>query len=159
MGEIAGPQRLESSHETSSFACREGAESFATWLRQHALVQQKIGTSVTHVLCRGVEVRGYYSLACTSVTSRKLGSGASPAIMLGKLARSAEEDRGLGSQLLSHALRTCLAVSQKIGARAVVLDPIAPKVGEWYRLRGFKTLDGDRLFMKLSQVRSATIAP
>jgi hypothetical protein len=57
--------KLLPTHEVESFDC--GKEPLNDFLKRFALVNQRNGSSLTYVACRGQRVVGYYSLAVGSV--------------------------------------------------------------------------------------------
>lgn len=106
------------------------------------------------------EVVAYFSFAPHLIVRRdlprRLARGAPeavPAILLARLARHVDLDVGLGRHLLFDAFEICLAASDLIGGRFLVVDAIDAEAGAWYQRRGFLRVPGSsRLFLKMSTI-------
>lgn len=150
--------------------CRCGHASLDAWLCEHAHTATRQGTR-TYVLLEGDAdvVAGYFAIAPhlleRDAARRRIGRGAPdrvPAILLAKLAvREDLQGRGLGADLLIHALTTILNAARSAGGRVVVVDAIDDDAAGFYRAHDFTPSPADphRLVLKLSTVAQALGLP
>jgi GNAT superfamily N-acetyltransferase len=159
---------LGSNHELATFRC--GKPSLDEWLHRHARNAAGQGTRTYVLLAEpGNEVVGYFAIA-----PHLLGRGEAPknivrgaperipAILLAKLALDARlHGRGLGGDLLVHALSTITAAARTAGGRIVVVEAIDEAAAAFYRVHDFREVPGNplRLVMKLSTVAGALGVP
>ncbi|MGI8506349.1 MAG: GNAT family N-acetyltransferase [Solirubrobacteraceae bacterium] len=68
---------------------------------------------------------------------------------------SGERGTGLGGELLIDALRRCVRGGREFGGRAVVVDAIDPDAEAFYRHFGFKELERQRLWRRVSDIDRA----
>lgn len=133
-------------HETQDF--NSGSQPLDTWLHQYAYQAEQSKSARTYVLCLGSHVIAYYSLVVSEVQNAgasRLTKGLSrhpvPTIKLARLAVDARyQGRGIGVFLLTDALERALHVSQIVGARAVIVDPIDEAADRFYEKFGFESL-------------------
>ena len=100
---LTAPEPLNDSHLIDQFEC--GEPSLDDWLRRRASANQASGASRTFVVCRGVQVLGYYALAAGGITSSEAPSRLRrnmpdpiPVMVLGRLAVDRREHgKGLGN--------------------------------------------------------------
>jgi GNAT superfamily N-acetyltransferase len=158
---------LGAHHELDTFRC--GEPSLDEWLRRHARNATGQGTR-THVLLAeaGDDVAGYFAIA-----PHLLGRGDAPrsvrgapdripAILLAKLALDERlHGRGLGSDLLAHALTTIVAAARAARGRILVVEAIDEAAGAFYRAHDFQEVPSNphRLVMKLSTAARALGIP
>ncbi len=128
---LVAPIPLGASHDVSGFDC--GREELNTFLRLHALENQRTGRSRTYVLLDDTAAVGYYSLAPSAVLyedapARVLKgqpSGDVPCMLLARLAIDKRaQGRGLGSDLCRHALERTLAAHEIVGGRALLVHAL-----------------------------------
>ena len=144
---VRPPERLNVGHDVSGF--RNGKHlSLDDWLRNRALAGEGLSAR-TYVVCdAGAENRvvGYYAISTAmeeriALPSAKLRRGMPeqvPLLLVGRLAVDrAFQGIGLGGDLLSDALRRCLAVSEIAGVRAVVAHAIDDAAISFYQRHGF----------------------
>lgn len=155
---------LDDSHQLNQFVC--GRPDLDEWLRHHARNATRQGTR-TYVLIdeTSAAVVGYFAVAPHLIereqAPRGVGRGAPqriPAILLAKLALDERlQGRGLGSELLVHALTTILTAARSAGGRVVVVDAIDDAAAGFYGAHDFQPSPTDprRLVLKLSTVASA----
>jgi len=158
-----GPVELLDSgrHDSQSFA--SGVAELDDWLRRTAEVAAAAGTAATSVLCRGSRIIGYYALAMGSVEHRgapsRLRRGQPdpiPVLLLTRLALDrAEQDHGLGADLLQDALIRAVAGARQYGARAVIVDAINDRAAAFYARHGFLPLGGRRLYRRITDIDRA----
>ncbi|MDG4885476.1 GNAT family N-acetyltransferase [Mesorhizobium sp. WSM4884] len=145
--QIRPPERLTVGHDVSEF--RNGKHpSLDDWLRNRALAGEGLSAR-TYVVCdadANDRVVGYYAISTAmeervALPSARLRHGMPeqiPLLLIGRLAvDQAFQGVGLGSDLLSDALRRCLAVSDIAGVRAVVTHAIDDEAMGFYQRHGF----------------------
>lgn len=159
---------LSSGHHLDSF--HSGTPSLDDWLRRHARNAARQGTR-TYVLSdeQTDGVSGYFAIAphllAREEAPKSIGRGAPariPAILLAKLALDQRlHGRGLGSELLVHALTTITAAARTAGGRIIVVDAIDDRAAAFCRAHDFQPAlsDTQRLVMKLSTAASALSLP
>lgn len=160
-GSPSVPTPLTGDHETDAFDC--GVPELDSWLRGRAYRAQRNDTSRVFVTCRGQEVRGYYALAAGSVVRVEAPKPIArntpetiPVFLLGRLAvDQREQGSGLGGFLLRDALLRCLAASESIGARAVMVDAISDVAAAFYTRYEFRPapFNPRTLFLPMSVIR------
>lgn len=155
---------LTDGHNLDTFTC--GHPALDTWLREHAQRATRQGTR-TYLLIedRTAAVAGYYAITPHLIereeTPRRIGRGAPrqiPAILLAKLALHERLHRkGLGAELLIHALTTIVTAARSAGGRLVIVDAIDDNAAAFYRAHDFEPTPNDphRLILKLSTVAKA----
>lgn len=154
-------------HDLSEFAC--GNAELDDWLRRHARTATGQGTRTYVLADEDGRVVGYFAVAphllVRDDAPPRLARGAPrqiPAILLAKLALdSTIHGRGLGAELLVHALDTVLAAARRAGGRVVLVDAIDDEAREFYEHHDFQQLPRQprRLVMKLSTAAKALGLP
>lgn len=138
---------LDETHDVTQFSC--GKPAMDTWLRQHALANQESSLTRTYVTCEGNVVRGYFSLAPSTIEFRNMPESfkkANPGIRYPVgvilLARLAVDQRlqgqGIGRSLLLEALHKALRASEAIGGVAVVVDALDEEAKAFYEKYDFE---------------------
>lgn len=161
------PEPLGRRHDISQFD--SGDSNIDTWLRSKAHLNEAKGGARTYVICEGVRVVGFYSLAASAVERRRLSSRVGrnmpepvPVIMLGQLAvDTRHQGMGLGAGLLADAVRRSLAAANLIGARAVVVQAVNERAKSFYERFGFRPFSDRETFMlavRMSEVRALLVA-
>ena len=164
-------RRLQEQDETAAFDC--GDEPLNSHLRRHAWNnQQKSSIGITYVAvddAAPAAVLGYFTLATASAprdrfprrTVRGLPPYDVPLILLARLAVDRRfSGTGLGTALLSHALRIALQVSEEVGCRYIITDAYRSKAA-WYARFGFIPLEGppgsgtQKMFLDIRTIRAA----
>ena len=164
---MRGPERLNTSHDTSSF--QNGKHVVLDeWLQKRAIASDGLSAR-TYVICADdapLRVVGYYALAATKEQRQALPSAKTrqgmpeevPLLLIGRLAIDASyQGRGLGGDLLRDALSRCLAISEVAGVRAVITHAIDEDAAMFYRRYGFVLSPlGDRLMLlPIEKIRAA----
>lgn len=137
------------------------------WLRERAGEAKRNGSAVVYVSHRnGADVSceppaGFYTLSSASVARDSVAGGwlkrnaprQIPVILMGMLGVDARfQGQGLGKMLLHDAAIRSLAVSDSIGAKALVVDPLDESLGQFYEKFGFKRIPGStRMFAPLKR--------
>lgn len=161
---ISRPEPLTADHDVSAFDC--GKPALNDWLRTYALGNQTKGFTRVMVACEGSRVVGFYGLAPTAVPptllSRSLRTGRPPdpvpCILFGQLAVDrAYAGQGIGSGLLRHALERCVAASEAIGGRAVIVRAIDREAEAYWQACGFipSASDSSILFRGIADVAAS----
>jgi GNAT superfamily N-acetyltransferase len=144
---IRPPERLTREHDVSSFR-NERHTSLDDWLRDRALASEGLSAR-TYVVCAAAEplrVIGYYAISTAmeqriALPNAKLRRGMPeqvPLLLIGRLAIDASyQGKGVGTALVSDALRRCLAASDIVGARGVVAHAVDDDALSFYRRCGF----------------------
>jgi GNAT superfamily N-acetyltransferase len=139
------------------------------WLRSHARTATGQGTRTYVLVDDDGSVVGYFAVAphllVRDDAPPRLARGAPhqiPAILLAKLALdSSVQGRGLGADLLVHALDTIITAARRAGGRVVLVDAIDEDARTFYEHHDFQQLPGQRqrLVMKLSTAAKALGLP
>jgi GNAT superfamily N-acetyltransferase len=163
---VTPPDRLKADHEVAAFDNGRHA-SLDQWLIERALVSE--GASArTYVVCNADQPRqvvGYYTITTAmeeraALPTAKLRKGMPdrvPLLLIARLAVTSDfQGIGLGSDLLSDALRRCVAASEIAGARAVVVHAIDDDAAGFYERHGFiaSPLGQRVLLMPIEAVRA-----
>ena len=146
-GRVLPPERLDQHHDLSLF--QNGKHpSLDDWLKRRALASEGLSAR-TYVICAAdnpVRVVGYYAIATAMerrivLPNAKLRQGLPdevPLLLIGRLALDqAWHGQSLGSDLLSDALRRCLAASDIAGVRGIIVHAIDDDAIGFYRRHGF----------------------
>lgn len=123
---IAAPAGLCAEHDAAQFDCGEPA--LDEWLKQRA-VRNESRFSRTYVICDQRRIAGYVCIAAGSLERsaapgkvRRNAPDVVPVAVIGRLAVDrAYAGRGLGSDLLSDALRRIAAASRTLGGAAALV--------------------------------------
>jgi GNAT superfamily N-acetyltransferase len=159
-------ERLDSTHERGEFCC--GKAPLDDFLR--SLVSQyekrQLGRTYVAVIAGEKRIYGYYTLASSSVpiqnvppkTAKKLPRHPIPVVLLGRLAvDQAMQGRGLGKELLLHALRRSLELSNELGIFAVEVVAIDAEAKAFYLKYGFTSLEDSELHLYLPTKTVASV--
>jgi GNAT superfamily N-acetyltransferase len=141
------PERLSAHHEIASFA-NGNHPALDNWLKERALASEGLSAR-TYVVCltdHPARVVGYYAIS-TAMEERqvlptaKLRRGMPhqvPLLLIGRLAvDQSVQGMGLGTDLLSDAVRRCCAAAEIAGARAIVAHAIDENAVRYYERHGF----------------------
>ena len=150
MGEVA-PLSFE---HTFGFDC--GDAVINRWFQKHAMSNESLGFTRTHVYLMEDKVLGFYTLSAGSVDvpPSELAAASAPepipAILLGRLAVAKEfQGLGLGKRLLLDAYKRSASFGSEVAAAVVFLHP-KPGTEKFYRTCGFKPFsESSAMFIKL----------
>jgi predicted N-acetyltransferase YhbS len=158
---ISAPEPLAPHHDLELFDC--GVIILDKWLRRRARRNDAEGASRTFVMTDGLRVVGYYSLAASSILQdeaigrvRRNMPDPVPVLLLGRLAVDrAWHGRGLGSDLLSNAVRRAIGAADLIGIRAILVHAISSDAKTFYEKHGFRSspIDDMTLMITLEEAR------
>jgi GNAT superfamily N-acetyltransferase len=141
------PERLTRDHDTASFLNGQHP-ALDHWLRERALRSEGLSAR-TYVVCdleAHHRIIGYYALSSANeqratLPSAKLRQGMPdtiPLLLIGRLAVDVSwHGKGLGTALLSDALKRCIVASDIVGARGIVAHAIDDDAARFYRANGF----------------------
>lgn len=163
---VQPPERLSAQHDLSGFG-NGRHPTLDQWLRDRALTSEGLSAR-TYVVCATDPPRrvvGFYAISTAmeqrvALPSAKLRRGMPeqiPLLLIGRLAVDrAFQGMGLGTELLSDALRRCLSVSEIAGARGVVAHAIDEDAVRFYQRHGFalSPLGNRVMLMPIETVRA-----
>ncbi|MBE0547304.1 MAG: GNAT family N-acetyltransferase [Rubrivivax sp.] len=143
---ISAPQPLAGHHQLAGFD--SGEASLDDWLRRRAARNQASGSSRTYVVCEGPaqgRVVGYYCLAAGAIghaeaprTMKRNRPDPVPVLVLGRLAiHKDHHQKGIGTALLSDAIRRAIHAAEIAGVSALLVHAIAEQARRFYLSRGF----------------------
>jgi GNAT superfamily N-acetyltransferase len=141
--EIRAPEKLSAEHDLSTFDC--GEPVLNDWLRRRALQNETSGASRTYVVCAGMRVLGYYTLAVGAVAHaeapgrvRRNMPDPVPVMVLGRLAVDKEfQGRHIGGGLLRDAVLRTVQAAEIAGIRAILVHAISVEAKRFYEGYGF----------------------
>lgn len=124
---LSAPVPITAEHDLSAFDCGEPALN--DWLRDRALKNES-RFSRTYVVCADKRVIAYFCISAGAVERaaapgriRRNAPDTIPVSVIGRLAVSRDHaGRGLGTDILSDALRRIAIASQSIGIGAVLVQ-------------------------------------
>jgi GNAT superfamily N-acetyltransferase len=164
LGCLVPPAPLSLEHQLDGFQCIEG--SLERWLKERARQNDAQGASRTYVVAAGYEVVGYYCLSAGSVVRGDTPQGMRrnmpdpiPVILLGRLAvHQAWSGKGIGSGLLKDAVLRSIAVTQTVGARALLCHAVSPEARRFYLKHGFieSPVDPMTVMLNLTSLAKST---
>ncbi|MEA5458757.1 GNAT family N-acetyltransferase [Arcicella sp. LKC2W] len=156
-------EKLESIHVKEEFSC--GYDLLDNYLKRQANQDIKRKLSSCSVLVDEQNiVKGYFTLSANSIRRqdlpeeliKKLPPSYSdlPVILLGRIAIDKSiQGNGFGENLLLHALKKCLDLSNQLGILAVVVDPIDSKAISFYKSYSFIELPtSDKMFLSMKTI-------
>ena len=159
-------QPLTKDLDRSDFSC--GNPSLDEWFLNYAWQNQAKSATRTFVAMDKFSKRviAYYVCTVTSVQPANLtfvqkifsSKYPIPAFLLAKLAVDNDyKAKGVGSLLLRHALMNALAVSEKVGLQAIVVDAIDENAANFYRHNGFTSFEEQplKLFIPMKLVEAS----
>ena len=151
---------LDDRHDLTKFV--SGATELDQWLSGSARQSDSRDTARVHVICdTGGVVVAYSALVAGTITRETLRSRAAsglpgqvPGILLAKLAvDQSHSGSGLGTALLSHAVRTALQVRQSIGIRLLFAHARDELARDWYVAKGMDCArDGRTCYARLKDL-------
>lgn len=158
MGAIAFsvPRILRAEDNVDGFEC--GVARIDEWVAARARKAKRAGTAVVYGTFYEGALAGFYTLSAQSVTRSDTSGWIArnapeqiPVILLGMLGVDVRfQGQGLGRDLLLDAVHRADMVSEQIGARALVVDPVDGQARAFYERYGFRTMPGTcRMFAKL----------
>jgi ribosomal protein S18 acetylase RimI-like enzyme len=157
-------ERLDERHDLTTFA--SGNDDLDGWLQRHAVAAQQMDSARTFVLMQSGRVAGYFSLTMGSVLRADAparlvrGMPAYPVgmVLLARLAIDQHlQGRGLGSLLLTEALRKAVTAGEAAAARLLVVDAIDDSAAAFYQRHGFIAVPEHprRLYRRMKDIRAS----
>lgn len=159
---LSPPCLLQDSHLLDDFDC--GNSILNTWLKRHAMQNQRSNASKTFVVCIENHVVGYYSLAVGSIehevaskrTKKGLAQYPIPVMILARLAVDQKyQDKKIGSGLLKDALLRTLEASEHAGIRAIFVHAKDETARNFYSHFDFEPspVDSLKLMLLIKDIR------
>ncbi|MDM7490735.1 hypothetical protein QT969_20825 [Rhodococcus sp. CSLK01-03] len=164
---------LTEQHQTNFFECGEG--KLDNWLDTHALPEQNVGKSRTHVWVDqgGEYVVGYYTLSQTTVRETddepglfkkirppKFRGEEAPGILIGKFALDQSLQRQqLSLDLLADAYLNAYDAVRLVGGVFLVIEPKQnrERLRKLYETFGFLSIEGsNRMFLNFEDFNKGT---
>jgi GNAT superfamily N-acetyltransferase len=150
------PTPLAAQHDLDQFS--SGTPPLDEWLRRRARQNEGGGASRTYVICEGLRVIGYYSLAAGSVLRaaatgrvRRNMPDPVPVALLGRLAVDKGWQRqGLGAALLRDAVLRVVGAAGTIGVRALLVHAISDEARRFYEHNGFRASTTDPMTLMIT---------
>jgi predicted N-acetyltransferase YhbS len=144
MGKMNAPAAISSTRNLTDFNC--GVPSLNDWLKRQALKNEGGGASRTFVVCKDLQVIGFYSLAAGSVhrheapgkIKRKMPEPI-PVMILARLAVDMHwQNKGIGRGLLKDAVSRTVHAAKYAGMRALVVHALSEDARSFYLRHGFQ---------------------
>ncbi len=155
--------KLEKSHDRKSFDC--GNVALNRYIKQLANQTIKRNEAVIYVAYKANDnkVIGYYTLSTCHIEKdddplllkKQSPHGYIPCVLLGRLAvDKTQQGKGLGSNLLLHAMKTVKNLSEIIGVAFIVVDAKDNIAKSFYQNYGFMELTSNpmRLCYPISKI-------
>ena len=161
------PEAIRAHHDVEDFS--NGRHwSLDHWLKERALASEGLSAR-TYVVSdpgRPRKVIGYYAMSAAmerravlpSAKLRRAMPDEIPLLLIGRLAVDAAfHGRGIGKDLLADALRRCVAASEIVGVRAILVHAIDAEAARFYGQYGFveSPLGSDILLIPIEVVRAS----
>jgi GNAT superfamily N-acetyltransferase len=157
---------LNDTCRVEGFNCGEPARN--SWLCTRAFSNQRTDDTRTYVaVTDGADVAGFYAITVGAIVRdlvpgplRRNAPDPVSCILLGQLAVSLQwQGRGLGRDLVLHAMRQAVKVAELAGCRLFAVHPARPALVGYYGRFGFRSVDTTPpiMLMSLHAVR-ATLA-
>lgn len=158
------PEPLTPAHDAADF--RNQHDDLVRWLRERALQNEQARASRTLVAATEGRIVGFFALAAGAIecadapgSIRRNMPAPIPAIVLARLAvDERHQGRGLGSTLLSHALRRSLHAGSLIGARVLLCHAADETARLFYLRHGFVASPTHALTLMLDLRQAASLA-
>jgi len=137
------PELLNANHELMHFDC--GEPLLDEWLRRRAMANQFAHVARSYVVCRELQVVGYYTLAAGAIALveapgrvRRNMPNPIPMALLGRFAVDrAWQANGLGRLLLRDAILRARHAAEVIGVRGILVHALSPAAKRFYANGGF----------------------
>lgn len=152
---ISGPPvPITAAHATGKFDC--GDPALDRWLHERALTNHVAGYTRVRVLIQDDSIVGFYGLAAASIAPdglpRTVRGGQPPdpipAFLISRLAVDRQlKGRGLGADLLRHAIVTCMRAAELIGSRLIMVHAANPMAADFYAHYDFRPTRSDPLLL------------
>jgi predicted N-acetyltransferase YhbS len=147
---LTGPALLKPGHDISKFECTK--PSLDDWLTKHALNSGASDTARTFVVCRGKKVVGYYAIASGGLEQdsapgslRRNAPDPIPVTILARLAVDiSEQGHGIGSALLTDAMKRAVNASRTVASRALIVHALDADAARFYTDHQFQKLKSSK---------------
>ena len=144
MGKITAPEPITSTHILTDFNC--GVPSLNDWQKRQALKNEVSGASRTFVVCKDLQVIGFYALATGSFNRQEAPGKIKrsmpepiPVMVLGRLAVDVHwQKKEIGRGLLKDAVLRTIKAAKHAGIRAMVVHTLSEEARNFYLRHGFQ---------------------
>jgi GNAT superfamily N-acetyltransferase len=160
----ARPRPLAETDDRALFDC--GRESMNGWFRRHAWFNQLNDLSRISVIADVSTggIIGYVTLSASQIERAFLPKSQQrnrpdpvPALLLGQLAVDRNyQGQGHAVDLMQHAFRAALHISELVGSAGVITHPLDDRVRDFYRQWGFEDLAFDprrAMMVRMADIR------
>ena len=153
---------LDKHHQRKSFNC--GQEELNNFIELYALQQQKRQQNKTYVAyTQAQQVIGFYSLNVGAIAfeempvdiQKRLARYPVPTVYIGRFAVDVSyQGKGLGKELLAHALHRVCEIAAIVGVTVVAVDAKNAQAAQFYHNLGFKPLPNQplKLFLPVTEL-------
>lgn len=153
---LSPPEPLAGQHQLEAFT--SGVESLDLWLKSRALKNQASGAYRTFVVCDGLGVVAYYTLASSAVAVaetpgrfRRNMPDPIPVVVFGRLAvKQTYQGKGIGRALFRDAGYRVIQAADAIGIRGLIVHAISPRAKAFYEAIGLAPSPLDPLTMMIT---------
>ena len=154
----------KSRHKRDLFDC--GVPSLNDYLKTRLNQQMKRGVTVGYVLAAtDGRIAGYVTLSAGELVVGVIPEGHGfpvklplPTTLIGRLAVDKEyQGRGLGGDLLVHAIRIAVETAKQVASAVIEVDAINDQDRAFYEHYGFARLPDDSLHMYLPMADAKTL--
>jgi GNAT superfamily N-acetyltransferase len=157
---VSAPEALTPDHIVDTFNC--GEVELDQWLKRRALANQQSGASRTFVTQANSIVIGYYALAAGSLqhdaapgSIRRNMPVPIPVAVLGRLAIDQSwQGKGLGEDLLRHAILQVNHAAENLGIRALIVHALSEPARNFYLRHHFQAspIDPMTLIIRIDDI-------
>lgn len=141
-GALEPPRRLRRDDDRDDF--ESGASELDDWYRRFAWENQQANNAVTYVTTWQGATMGYYAIAMAGYATTDLPEGLrknrpsqTPCLLLARLAVDLRaQKKGIGAALLRDALERSFALSESVGAAALLIHCRDDRARDFYLANG-----------------------
>jgi GNAT superfamily N-acetyltransferase len=155
-------EKIRFDHDTAAFDC--GQAELNRFLKRFAFVNHRAHTAQTYVVCRGLQVVGYYSLTVGQAdhqdapdrVTQGIARHPVPLMILARLAvDKTEQGKGLGAALLKDALIRSAKAADIAGIRALLVHAKDDAAVGFYTHFNFRPspTDAHHLFLLMKDIQ------
>ena len=154
--ELNAPEALNKYHIIDEFDC--GIVSLNDWLKDRALKNEIMGASRTYVACVENRVVAYYAIATGAVRQedapgnirRNMPDPISVMVICRLAVDTHWQDKGLGGDMLSNAVKCILNASDIVGSRSIIVHALSDNARRFYEHYGFLSSPSDPMDLMIS---------
>ena len=152
------PRKLENTDVLTDFDC--GNHSLNYWFKRRALQNNIAGGTQTSVITNEENrITAFFSLVMGEVFIEKahehlrkdLDIYPIPIIKITRMAVDLDfQGLGIGKGMIKHVMKKAVEVSESIGCKAIVVDPIDDKARQFYEFMQFQSNSNEDDFMYIT---------